>query len=1245
MALKQSGVQLVAEGSQEFVVNVNKANEALAQFQKQVESTASASAQMGTAGMDKFAGSFYDATSKLTERAQDIKQTVEAMRIKAPQLDEASWNKIAERMAVRPIGDWGGFADEFKRVAAEVVAEQRKMGDEAEALADRYKQATKEMQPFGQALLAIGAAGTSAALATSLVASRIEELETILEVTRVNAVNMAEAELDWTKASQLSTQAVQEEVQAVRDMHLAGTVANQMVAQLIRYNLDWSRASEMARLAQDAAVFAMQDSTKAAEGLINGIITLQPRVLRTYGLLINLDVAYEKYALANNVAAESLTVAERQAAAFNEVLAQAPQIAGAYEAAMGTGAKQIRSFKTDIINFSEAYGEAFTPTLDAGVGKVRELINVFADFSEPARAGITTTVTAASAFAALSGGAITLAAKLPTLTNAMTAFGVATGISTKALLGMGGLIAILAGVAAAVAAAERAHREEALAILAGAENYRAYIIRLDAATLSAYALTEGLYKLVKAQEESNQAAFAKALDDAKASLDGMSIVLEDTDADLEKLSRGTAVAISALSDMQLRVLQDKDAVLELGTEMGLTGDELIRWVNAVINLATEMAIARGETKNYTAFERERAQVLRESMGPTEDLAKQTINLSAREKEVRDNLVKLGYSMKEATNITLGFGLAIHESTYQLSIMEEQALKNKYALAGLADAEKEYDDRMKEARSRAADQMVAADERANDQRDSAAQKLHDDLIDLNKDYADKVEDILKDLAQIDVDLQADLLAAQQENLAERQEAWDDYQQDLADSERDFQQDMADLATDRQRDIEDANRDYAQDRADALRDLNRDLEDLERDHTANLLEIDRDYYKELEELAEEYGQKLSDINEKYAQERQDIEGKYSTEPEEPDFDERREALQERIAELEELRQGGMGVYYDAELMQLQKQLEELKAEELAALDDRKQAELDALEAWLAEEQAIRDTAHQGALAAEQAAYEGKRAEKQQQYEQDLIDLAESHRLELEEIDRSYQQKEADLKAANERERAEILRRYLEKLTDLDTQLAAEQAKLAADAEKDRLRLQEKLEEEKTNYAEREKELNDHYGRQLAEIDASQKKEHDEIKAALDKEELMIIDELGAQNRAFYDAHKVRHDDLYNALYGPGGEYELWKKYFDDLAALSESGSPSKWFIRFGQQQVQGYKIGADFEPAMQQIMGQFQGMQSDLMGMAPSQQVIVPPMMGGATTNNSLSVTAQYKHQSEASLRDDLALYSMMMGMRA
>lgn len=158
-----------------------------------------------------------------------------------------------------------------------------------------------------------------------------------------------------------------------RDVAKMGITVEQSrlsVTRMAQANLDLAQTSELARTAQNAAVIANMNSSQALEGLMHGITTLQPEVLRTYGLIVNFEAAYKSFAEANFTTVDALSQQQKQQIALNEVLKAGQGIQGAYEASLGTVGKALASLKRYIEDDKAALGELFTPALKVVVDEI-----------------------------------------------------------------------------------------------------------------------------------------------------------------------------------------------------------------------------------------------------------------------------------------------------------------------------------------------------------------------------------------------------------------------------------------------------------------------------------------------------------------------------------------------------------------------------------------------------------------------------------------------------------------------------------------------------------------------------------------------------------------------------------------------------------------------------------------------------------------------------------------------------------
>jgi hypothetical protein len=1117
------------------------------------------------------------------------------------------------------------LTDQWVKGMNEYVSGLHTMEADTEKAADATAKSTEQMaqrqeaalREVGLAFAAVGAAGIALLTSVTMYASRTEELGVILDVTAENARRMAEAEGDHRRASELSAEAVQEQVDAVRALHLSNQVAAQVVAQLIRYNLDWKKSTDLARLAQDAATFAAQDSSQALEGLIHGITTLNPRVLRTYGILVSLEQEYAKFAETTGRTVESISQQEKQQIAFNAVLAQAPNIAGAYEAAMDTASKQIRSLTTDIADVSDEFGEHFTPYLTDAVGALRDLLHWLAELPDPIQATAVQVLAIGSGLSAMTGAILGAIPLIKRLKESLLELKIVQILVAEGLLGP---VGIIAGLTAAIGVLalyahniEQAHRQEAASIAETADSYQEYLALIHQAELDNYALSESLYEVAHAAQEAGAAFDALALQQAREEIKDL-IELNLRFAESESYvarANGEATtaqelfldamvkAVAQMSETELAVVGNREELLNLAIQLGLSADEALAFADAMLEAATKARLVADFMRGVTG----------EALEPWQEMAETSGGIA-------DGMDRIASAA--------------------------QRLAEEYG--ELADAAREFREQADEALLGAAKKMIEAEQDAVDKRLGAREKFLEEATDLEQEHAEKVEDILQELARVDADLAADRLQAEEDYQRDRADLADEYAQDILDAEEELSQKREDLARDLAHDLEDLERKHAQDVEDLDRDLARDLEDLQRDHLQDMADMERDYYSDLEDLTREYNERREEaerdyyesledltrdynkrrerIEEAFAKKRAEIEGRYNEEKGDlfedylsqlqevagkytdvdwlkelllgageggyipPQFKELIDAYLEELGKLQDERDEDLEDAEgsrDEDLSDLEEWLKEEQEERQRAYDE----ELAALEEWLAKEQEERQRAYEEERARAEEEYQRKRDERQRQYAQDREDLERKLAQEREELARDNQRRQEDLQRQHERERAETERRYQERLDALDRQLAEEQKRLEERAEADRARLQAQLEEERQHYDERRQQMVDAYADELRDIDEALAERQEEIQESLRDELVDIVEALADENEAFREAYRIRLEDLkaYDAE-----RRRIEQEYQDWLAALYGIGSPSRWAIEFGRNIRRGMEIG--IEPASLAVdlsgaMEKFQG----------------------------------------------------------
>jgi hypothetical protein len=181
------------------------------------------------------------------------------------------------------------------------------------------------------------------------------------------------------KVNNLGTGAVRAQAEEVKRLGITTQEAMGTVNKMIFAQLDLKKSTDLARLAQNAAVIAGVNSSEALAGIIHGITTRQTEVLRTYGIIVDFERAYQQAARERG---RELATVEKQEIALQEVLKQGTKISGAYEAAMLTAGKQLTSLSRYADEAKNAIGEGLAPALSSAVMHMTQLSKFAAENGE-----------------------------------------------------------------------------------------------------------------------------------------------------------------------------------------------------------------------------------------------------------------------------------------------------------------------------------------------------------------------------------------------------------------------------------------------------------------------------------------------------------------------------------------------------------------------------------------------------------------------------------------------------------------------------------------------------------------------------------------------------------------------------------------------------------------------------------------------------------------------------------------------
>lgn len=155
---------------------------------------------------------------------------------------------------------------------------------------------------------------------------------------------------------------------ALRKNGIAMIESRETLTKMASAHMELAESVKLSRIAQDAAVIGGINSSEAFSRMIDGIRSGEVEILKTIGINASFENSYKRLAKELGKTSDELTETEKVTARTNAVIAKGADIAGAYEAAMGTAGKQLSSMKRYMDNLKVTAGEVFQDLLIVAVG-------------------------------------------------------------------------------------------------------------------------------------------------------------------------------------------------------------------------------------------------------------------------------------------------------------------------------------------------------------------------------------------------------------------------------------------------------------------------------------------------------------------------------------------------------------------------------------------------------------------------------------------------------------------------------------------------------------------------------------------------------------------------------------------------------------------------------------------------------------------------------------------------------------
>lgn len=204
-------------------------------------------------------------------------------------------------------------------------------------------------------------------------------LQTALDAAREEELDLVLRQVGKTAGYTYSYLKKQENI--IKSLGITTDASKNLLIRFMQAQLDVADAAKIARAAQDLAVIGMMNSSDTTEQLTFAIVAQQPRLLRQFGIVVELNDIFAQQAKILNKSTDALSENEKRTAFLNVVLERASRVAGTYEAAMGGAGKQFRTLERYSKEAADAIGKIFLPTFGQ---MVKDITQGFKDIQKSA---------------------------------------------------------------------------------------------------------------------------------------------------------------------------------------------------------------------------------------------------------------------------------------------------------------------------------------------------------------------------------------------------------------------------------------------------------------------------------------------------------------------------------------------------------------------------------------------------------------------------------------------------------------------------------------------------------------------------------------------------------------------------------------------------------------------------------------------------------------------------------------------
>lgn len=291
-------------------------------------------------------------------------------------------NQVTVNVTINASGAQAGAAV-FQSSVNSLFAPVNTLNTSVLGLNNSVSQLTQQMAQCAQGSRSAAgsfAAFTAANLASDAIRKFTESLKELIVDSTLYAARTQELGVALgaiAQASGINLEVLKQQEFAMKQLNITTQDARTTLSRFLQAELDIGKSGALSRVAQDLAIISGLSTSEELNKLIIGIQTLQSRNLRTAGVFITVDEVLDKLSKTTHRARDSFSTLEKQQATLNAVLEFGTRVTGAYEAAMTTASKQIRSMERLVAEAQNRFGEQFLPVLELvveGMSKMFEWV-------------------------------------------------------------------------------------------------------------------------------------------------------------------------------------------------------------------------------------------------------------------------------------------------------------------------------------------------------------------------------------------------------------------------------------------------------------------------------------------------------------------------------------------------------------------------------------------------------------------------------------------------------------------------------------------------------------------------------------------------------------------------------------------------------------------------------------------------------------------------------------------------------